>query len=239
MRAEMTVLEFIHDLQKLDSIPAVSERFQKLIGEFGFNYYFMGAFTPQGVAERQGRTWSSTYRHEWFRQWARINGGWEDPVLNRLRNDYSPLRWSSLRDNPETPGLHLLDAASEFGLNDGWSLAFQDGRDGPPIAIGLGTDHYALRPEDETALHLGLVYVGLKVARLDQAQPTVQALLSDRERECLCWVAAGKTDCDISEIIGISQQTVHKHVSNALKKLNAGTRAQAVAVALSSSQIKL
>jgi len=63
--------------------------------------------------------------------------------------------------------------------------------------------------------------------------------LTKRERECLSWVAAGKTDWEISEVLGISHETVHKHINNALRKLNATTRAHAVALAISLQELKL
>jgi LuxR family quorum sensing-dependent transcriptional regulator len=51
-------------------------------------------------------------------------------------------------------------------------------------------------------------------------------------------VAAGKTDWEISQILSISEQTVHGYVQNAMTKLGARTRAQAVALAIQSSQIQ-
>jgi DNA-binding CsgD family transcriptional regulator len=45
----------------------------------------------------------------------------------------------------------------------------------------------------------------------------------------LAYVAAGKTDWEISRIIGVSEATTRFHVDNARRKLNAVTRGQAVA----------
>ena len=61
--------------------------------------------------------------------------------------------------------------------------------------------------------------------------------LTLRERECLKWIAAGKTDWEIAQILNISEQTAHSYVHNALIKLGARTRAQAVALALVSFQL--
>jgi DNA-binding CsgD family transcriptional regulator len=63
--------------------------------------------------------------------------------------------------------------------------------------------------------------------------------LTKRERECLIWVASGRTDWEISEILRISHQTVHKHINSSLRKLNATTRAHAVALAILSQEISL
>jgi len=63
--------------------------------------------------------------------------------------------------------------------------------------------------------------------------------LTQRERECLTWVASGKTDREISEILSISPATVHKHINNSMRKLNATTRAHAVALAIALQELKL
>ena len=56
--------------------------------------------------------------------------------------------------------------------------------------------------------------------------------LSEREREVLRWVAAGKTDRDVAEILEISHRTVHKHLQRIYAKLGVETRTAAVMRAL-------
>lgn len=48
--------------------------------------------------------------------------------------------------------------------------------------------------------------------------------LTDRQRECLKWVARGKTDWEISRIMSISEMTVLEHVRNARHRYDASTR---------------
>ena len=55
--------------------------------------------------------------------------------------------------------------------------------------------------------------------------------LTEREIECLTWVALGKTDADIAVLIGRSPTTARFHIEKAMKKLNATTRTQAAAMA--------
>ncbi len=52
--------------------------------------------------------------------------------------------------------------------------------------------------------------------------------LTARERDVLRWVAAGKTDRDIAEILAISRRTVHKHLEHIYAKLGVETRTAAV-----------
>ena len=56
--------------------------------------------------------------------------------------------------------------------------------------------------------------------------------LTAREREVLHWLAGGKTDKDIGEILAISPRTVHKHLQRIYEKLGVETRTAAVARAL-------
>lgn len=56
----------------------------------------------------------------------------------------------------------------------------------------------------------------------------IQSKLSRREVECLRWAALGKTDQEISIIIGRSRATVRFHIRNATEKLDAVNKSQAV-----------
>jgi DNA-binding CsgD family transcriptional regulator len=92
------------------------------------------------------------------------------------------------------------------------------------------------RTEEILALVVPHLHVALRgVAR---AAPD-STPLTGRETEILRWVAQGKTTWAISEILSISERTVKFHVANAVRKLDATTRAHAVAVALERKLIQV
>jgi DNA-binding response OmpR family regulator/DNA-binding CsgD family transcriptional regulator len=62
-------------------------------------------------------------------------------------------------------------------------------------------------------------------------RPTVA--LTRREAEVLSWLAKGKTNRDIADIIGMSPRTVNKHLEHIFEKLGVETRTAAAAVAAS------
>ena len=62
-------------------------------------------------------------------------------------------------------------------------------------------------------------------------EPAAEAL-TPREREVLRWLAGGKTDRDIGDILGISPRTVHKHLQRIYEKLGVETRTAAVVRAM-------
>ncbi|MDO8456551.1 MAG: response regulator transcription factor [Burkholderiaceae bacterium] len=60
-------------------------------------------------------------------------------------------------------------------------------------------------------------------------QPDVP--LTPRETEVLSWLAKGKTNRDIAEILGMSHRTVNKHLEHIFEKLGVETRSAATAIA--------
>ncbi|WP_298012998.1 response regulator [uncultured Aquabacterium sp.] len=59
----------------------------------------------------------------------------------------------------------------------------------------------------------------------------LDAALTPREMEVLTWVARGKTNRDIADILGMSHRTVNKHLEHIFEKLGVETRAAAAALA--------
>lgn len=81
----------------------------------------------------------------------------------------------------------------------------------------------------------GEVIFGPSVARHMQrffeAPPVTAALfpgLTPREHEVLDLVARGRSNSDISRVLGVSGKTVRNHVSNIFAKLQVADRAQAI-----------
>ncbi|WPO98232.1 response regulator transcription factor [Pseudomonas sp. HR96] len=57
--------------------------------------------------------------------------------------------------------------------------------------------------------------------------------LTSREVEVLRWVTCGKTNKDVSDILGLSPRTVNKHLEHIFVKLGVETRAAATSVVIS------
>jgi DNA-binding CsgD family transcriptional regulator len=71
-------------------------------------------------------------------------------------------------------------------------------------------------------------------ARAENATLPSTLPVTAREHDVLSWVAAGKTDRDIAQILAISPRTVHKHLQHVYCKLGVETRTAAVMRALAS-----
>jgi DNA-binding CsgD family transcriptional regulator len=63
-------------------------------------------------------------------------------------------------------------------------------------------------------------------------------VLTNREQEILSWIAQGKSDASIGQILNISSKTVNYHVENAKRKFAVATRIQAVIAAMGQNMLK-
>lgn len=66
-----------------------------------------------------------------------------------------------------------------------------------------------------------------KTARVNERPPAYSERprsLTQRELEVVEWIAAGKRNREIGEILGCSSRTVQKHVQHILEKLHLETR---------------
>jgi DNA-binding NarL/FixJ family response regulator len=70
----------------------------------------------------------------------------------------------------------------------------------------------------------------------DTAELVLRFGLTQREAEVLLWLSRGKTNRDISEILGMAARTVNKHLEHIFDKLNVETRTAAAAVALNGTR---
>ena len=63
------------------------------------------------------------------------------------------------------------------------------------------------------------------------------APLSDRQRECLLFVARGKSDSVIADLLAIRPKTVNEHIEAAKRRYSVATRSQLLVRALFRSEI--
>ena len=71
----------------------------------------------------------------------------------------------------------------------------------------------------------------IQASQASQAARMPEVPLTPRETEVLSWLAKGKTNRDIGEILGMSHRTVNKHLEHIFEKLGVETRSAATAIA--------
>ena len=94
-----------------------------------------------------------------------------------------------------------------------------------PLHRGGGGRRGHLRPRHRRAGHDLLQ--GVRSSRPPELFPQ----LTDREREVLARIAAGRENAEIARELGVSTKTVRNHASNIFAKLQVAHRAQAIVLA--------
>lgn len=231
-----TGFRLVQDLERQTDIPSLLTSFQRVVADFGMSCFCIGN-PARARTKEANRRWEGSWPWDWYRQYASQDYLSHDPLVMRMAHEPTPFRWSSTYASADASERRVLDDMASLGAKEGFAVPVH-GSKGAIAGVSIAAADYDLSPRDESALHIASLYLHARMTVLRPAAGYLPArILTPRERECLVWVAGGKTDWEISQILGISEQTVHGYVQNAMTKLNARTRAQAVALAMQAAQI--
>lgn len=151
-----------------------------------------------------------------------------NPLLGAIRENRTRYRFSDFAPHGEKEYGEYWEAMSEAGIADAL-CSTSYGADGAIASLHLGFGRSDFQPQEALAIQLAGLVLTERLMSLAEppSDPAIQ--LTARERDSIALVADGKTDWEISVILGVSEATARFHVDNARRKLGAVTRAQAVA----------
>lgn len=164
------------------------------------------------------------------------------PIINESRMRAGPFRWSDVYTDASTSEYErrIFDEAATFGLRSGVTVPLR-GRDGS-FAIMSFAQHCEREFQNRTIAYLyhAAIHFHLGAAKMADSNLTEKVPdLSQRERECILWVARGKSSWDIGSIMRISENTVNFHIKNLMRKLDTSSRTVAAMKAISLGIIDL
>lgn len=155
-----------------------------------------------------------------------------DLLLERARHAGHSFDWR-LADWPAdrltAPQRRWIDHNRAFAMEGG--LCLMTFRPGEVAVLTLCGQPANLTARDRKVLYfLGHEIVN-RTCQQVQARACAPVWLSERERECLRWAAAGKTDWEIGQILSLSEKTVNVYIARAKTKFGVKSRAQAILLA--------
>lgn len=136
-----------------------------------------------------------------------------------------------------------LMKAAEAGITDGMVYPLK-GQFGRVAGLALTGNPDVLSPAQKWLLSSFSVGLYERACTLYHiADPKIEhntmGSLTERERECLTWIARGKTNWEVAKVLNISTRTVKYHIENAKVKLGTTSRLQAVIIAQRNVEIFL
>lgn len=165
------------------------------------------------------------YPREWQERYFEKGYDKIDPIIKTSRKRAGAFRWSEVYHDASTTEdeRHVFDEAASFGLRSGISIALHR-PDGSFSIVSFAKAHEG-EFQDITLTYLEIVAIQfhLRVAEFTSGAENPPAL-SLREKQCISWVAQGKSSWEIGKILKISDNTVNFHIKNVMRKLDVTSR---------------
>lgn len=229
MQLHKTALQFASLVEAAGDADELGKVLLAITLELGFQYF---ALTHHVDIAATGE--SAIRLHNYPAQWADYYDaqalGVSDPVHRASHVTSIGFRWSQMpRMIPLTSrDRRILALGREQGIGDGFtvpanvpgeargscSFASEAGRpiDAPMLPLAQLAGAFAF--EAARRLWSGRGH------RDDDAAPQ----LTDRQRDCVLWVARGKGDWEIGRILGVSEETVARHIKQACERYGVNKR---------------
>lgn len=239
---------FVERCERGAAVSELVAGFQGALEHMGFRYFACCSHVNPRNPPRHAVVLHN-YPNPWMLSYSDRNLHEFDPVFLRAEREILPFFWDALdfRATLTPPQNRILQEAAKIGIAHGYTVPIH-----LPWAAGALRASCSVVPDSNSidtrahhAVQLMSMYLyasvgyqnDLRVAR--EAATREGPNLSARERQCLELAAYGKTDWEISELLHISQNTVHKHVEAAKRRLGVPTRMQAVVWAVQNRAIPL
>ena len=230
-------LQFIDDLEHTDTPEGVCQLLLGVTRNYGLTALMAGTVPRPGTPKNQQKShvMLCEWPEQWLERYVARNYVDQDPVVTYMKRSPSLVQWRNaaieLQIGPT--GQRVMGDAGEFKLKDGLAFPLIT-IEGTVVMVSLGGEAVDISPEGLGVLSLTSTYAIGRAMRLHNEHAIFDQRpdLTPRETECLKWAAEGKSEWEISQILGISEHTSEKHLLNAKRKLGAVNRVHAVAEAI-------
>ena len=217
---------FVRDVRELETEESLAEALGGVSNDLGFRYFAL----THHVDFRQTRDAIRLHNYpggwaEWFDE-QRLGGA--DPVHRASNMTSVGFAWSRLDEMIAlTPNdLEVLDLARREGIGDGFTVPAHvpgEAHGSCSFAAEIGK---AVREEHLPLAQLVGAFAFEAARRIRRLREPLSPMprLTDRQRECVMWAARGKSDWEIAQILGISEETVGEHLRHARERYGVGKR---------------
>ena len=222
---------FYKSLDAADSLPElwrVALRFFRGRGFRGLSYYWPLPAPPG----QKGRM--AIIHHGFPREIAEFylgrDAGVIDPVPAFAMAHGIPMRWGEIWKliEPTAEQAAFRDRMRELGIGDGLALpVFGPRQRNAYVTIGHPVMPEVLEHADVQELHMAAQAAHMRYCALTPVFEPLEKPLSSREAEILTWVARGKSNGVIADILHLSAGTVDTYLRRIYDKLKVSDRTSA------------
>lgn len=230
-------LTYIDSVQKARTPEEVCRALLDVTSRFGLTALLAGTVPMPGTPQEDQRSHVllCDWPKDWMERYVAMNYVDRDPLVTYMKRSPSAVYWHEAIElvRADREARRVYGDAGAFRLNDGFAMPLVT-LEGEVVMVSLGGEEVELSAEAVNVISLVSTFAIGRAMQLTTARPVIEHRpeLTDREKECMRWAAQGKSEWEISQILGISEHTSEKHLLNAKAKLGATNRVQAVAEAI-------
>jgi LuxR family transcriptional regulator/LuxR family quorum-sensing system transcriptional regulator CciR len=225
-------LDLIHRAESFDEIWALLNRFRTGKGMLSLTYIH---FPPLGALDQEKPlVMAEGFDEAWVQHYIDNDFTAIDPVLEFAKTAITPFYWSNIlneefRDAATDPQVRrFVTDFLKFGVGEGLGFPLF-GPMGRRALCSVGLPEVKMEVPPMLRQELQIIFQGahLRYCDLILQSQSKQADLSPREVEILNWVARGKSNSVIANILEVSTHTIDTHMRRIYAKLNVTDRVAA------------
>jgi LuxR family quorum sensing-dependent transcriptional regulator len=222
---------FISKLSQISDTRVFAVAFEELVNKFDCKF-----FVISGIAEGSNSQHEMLVIHNlpeaWVSEYLENNYIINDPIARYCVEARNPFLWrEAIEAAVSLGGKDIMLRAEKYGLKNGVCFPIHDING---FEAGVSLSGFTTPPKNTEirSLHLASIMAFNALRRIRSDHSLSIHAISEREKEVLIWCALGKTSKEIAYILFVSENTVNVHIKNAISKLSAGNKTEAVAIAV-------
>lgn len=232
------VLGAIRSIQATQAADETIGVLSSFIERYGFERIFLGQLVNPANVPLKDILYLSDWPEELKAHRQSQMAILHDPIAICAIRSKRPFSWAEAREHASRAGRMVVDMVHDYGITDGMMFpmhALESISGG--VSLG-GSSRLDLSPTQVRELEIVCQTVYYHLEEMLGPFPYQKlAELTRRETECVQFAAAGKSNWEIAQILGIQEDTVKKTLGRASAKLSTVNRAHLVATAIAGNQI--
>lgn len=237
--AKRDLIKCLHVINRCNKVKD-ADGFHEIIMDFasyiGFRYVIYCYSTATYDSGYKINIINLSNPEKWMQEYAEGDFLAFDPVRKemerrlKLNARLSFILWDTYEAGLTPQEQEVIDRRRSYGLEYGCSV--YDDSENRDFAFLVSFADKKHKPNEQTELMCRLVINHLMTTRKRLDMLVLFSSLTRKEKDISEWLMKGKTNWEISKIIGISENTVKFHIKNIFAKLCVTNRQQAVNVVL-------
>jgi LuxR family quorum sensing-dependent transcriptional regulator len=222
---------FISKLSQIGDTRSFAVAFEEIVKKFECRFFVISGIPDEG-ASLQDLLVIHNLPEGWVNEYLDNNYILNDPIVRHCIEARDPFFWrEAVEATASREAKDIMMRAEKYGLKNGVCFPIHN-INGFEAGVSLSGFPTPPKRTEIRSLHLASIMAFNTVRRIRSDHSLRIQPISDREKEVLTWCTLGKTSKEIAYILFVSENTVNVHIKNAISKLSARNKTEAVTIAV-------